>query len=198
MSHMLELMYQYDILHRIHLGRRNLVVCYDHSECEQPYMTCYAEYDRFTGKFYSQAVKSDSYLEVMKVFLDRLPKHLKDAETFRAGRPCPLQMLDYRHCRPRGEEESLKGQLVILDARKLEPEYRTADCQLCIALEGNGCSPNSRFGEVFVRELYSDIPYFRCADDILGLADVTKLPDWARDKIREQEQHQPRKELEDK
>ena len=198
MSHMLELMYQYDILHRIHLGRRNLVVCYDHSECEQPYMTCYAEYDCFTGKFYSQAVKSDSYLEVMKVFLDRLPKHLKDAETFRAGRPCPLQMLDYRHCRPRGEEESLKGQLVILDARKLEPEYRTADCQLCIALEGNGCSPNSRFGEVFVRELYSDIPYFRCADDILGLADVTKLPDWARDKIREQEQHQPRKELEDK
>ena len=44
---------------------------------------------------------------------------------------------------------------------------------------------------------FMSAPYFRCADDILGLADVTKLPDWARDKIREQEQHQPRKELED-
>ena len=41
MSYMLELMHKYEIWHRIHLGHRNLVICYDHIESEKPYMTCY-------------------------------------------------------------------------------------------------------------------------------------------------------------
>ena len=55
--------------------------------------------------------------------------------------------------------------------------------------------PDSRGQAVFVEELYSGEVSRWERSDILGLADLNKLPDWAKEKIqaREQARTQPKK-----
>ena len=94
-------------------------------------------------------------------------------------------MLGRKHCRERGEKESLEGQLIILKPESLTPEYRTADCQLAFATGGFGCEPNARGRAVYVKELYSGKEYRMNVGDVLGIADYAALPDWVDGKLLE-------------
>ena len=81
----------------------------------------------------------------------------------------------------------MEGKLIILRPTSLEPEYRTADCQLGFTTGGFGCSPGADGRAVYFEELYSGE---RCRweiGDVLGIADPDTLPDWAKEKLTERE-----------
>lgn len=107
----------------------------------------------------------------------------------------PYAVLGAEACLP-PSEESLQGKLIVLRPTSLAPEYRTADCQLGFALSGFGCTPGARGRAVYFEELYSGERCRWDASDILGVANPEKIPDWAKEKLREYEQKrtEPKKE----
>lgn len=185
----------YEILQEIRLGGRVMLLGYDAASKDTPYMTCYQQYNLIGERIFPDTVSGKDYFEIFSVFLERIQEQQQVVAQFRSHRPVPLETLGPQHCRPGKETESLEKQLIILSPSSLAPEYRTADCQLGYAIDGFGCAPKSRGQAVFVEELYSGEVSRWDRSDILGLADLNKLPDWAKGKIqaREQARNQPKK-----
>ena len=184
----------YEIIQSVRLGGRVMLLGYNPQDKEATYMTCYQHFNLLGEKTYPLAVASENYLEIMQEFLKRVQEQQQEAVAFRAKRNVPIEMLGEEHCRQRGEEESLEGKLVIIAPSSLAAEYRTADCQLGFAVGGFGCTAGARGRAVYFQELYSGERCRWDATDILGIADLDKLPDWAKEKLKERERTQPKKE----
>ena len=157
-------------------------------------MTCYQQYNLLGEKIFPQAIAGDNYVEILQIFLDRLQEQQKAVAEVREKRAVPIEVLGTEHCRERGEKESLEGKLVILRPTSLAAEYRTADCQLGYAVGGFGCSAGARGRAVYFQELFSGERCRWDASDVLGIADLTKLPDWAQEKVKEHDHTLPKKE----
>lgn len=177
----------YKITHRLRLGGRILLIGYNPEDEEAPYMTCYETTDFFGNRIFKDAIGSDDFLEIAELFSQRLQQQVDAVKAQRAARGLPFAALTREHCRKRGEDESLEGKLVILRPSSLAPEYRTADNQLGYALSGFGCSPIAAGRAVYFRELYSGETCRWDCGDILGIADLDKLPAWAKEKVTEHE-----------
>ena len=174
----------YEIIQSIRMGGRVLLMGFNPKD--ETYMTCYQQYNFLGETIYPEAVASKDYLEIANTFIERLQMQLEKAKEFRAARIIPQVVLGAEDCLPQSEE-SFQGKLIVVRSSSLAPEYRTADCQLGFAISGFGCTPGSRGCAVFFQELYS---VERCrwdASDILGVANPEKIPDWAKEKLREYE-----------
>ena len=149
-------------------------------------MTCYQQYNFLGETMYPEALACKSYLEIAETFLNRLQAQVEKVKAFRAARNVPYAVLGVDDCLP-PSEGSLQGKLIVLRPTSLAPEYRTADCQLGFALSGFGCTPDARGRAVYFEELYSGERCRWDASDILGVANPEKIPDWAKEKLREYE-----------
>ncbi len=177
----------YKITHRLRLGGRTLLMGYDPKEGKAPYMTCYQDVDLLGNPVFAEAIGSDDYFEIAELFSERLRKQVDTVKAQRAARNLPFAALTQEHYRKREADESLDGKLVILRASSLAPEYRTADYQLGYALGGFGCSPSASGRAVYFQELYSGETCRWDCGDVLGIADLDKLPEWAKEKVAEHE-----------
>ena len=176
----------YEVIQSLFIGGKSLLIGYNPNDKDGKYMTCFKEIN-VVGTFFTKAMASDDYLEIARLFSERLQEHLEKVEQFRAQRNVPLETLDKEHCRTRGKGESLVEKLIILRPTSLAPEYRTADCQLGYATGGFGCSPGASGRAVYFRELFSGEECRWNIGDVLGIADMEKLPDWAKQKVAEHE-----------
>lgn len=183
----------YEIIRSIRMGGRVLLMGFNPKD--ETYMTCYQQYNFLGETIYPEAVASKDYLEIANTFIERLQMQLEKAKEFRAARNIPQVVLGAEDCLPQSEE-SFQGKLIVVRSSSLAPEYRTADCQLGFAISGFGCTPGSRGCAVFFQELYSGERCRWDASDILGVANPEKIPDWAKEKLREYEQKRttPKKE----
>ncbi len=182
----------YKVTHRLCLGGRTLLIGYNPKDEKAPYMTCYQGTNMFGGDVFTDAIGSDDYFEIAELFSERLRQQVDTVKAQRAARGLPFAALTQEHCRKRGADESLAGKLVILRASSLLPEYRTADHQLGYANGGFGCSPDARGRAVYFKELYSGETCRWDCGDILGIADLDKLPEWAKEKVKENENQKGR------
>ena len=174
----------YGIMQSFRMGGATMLIGYNPGDTT--YMTCYQDYDFLGNERFSEAIGSESYVEIMDVFLQRLQKQTEKVRAFQVERAMPVTVLGREYCLP-CSDESLEGKLVIIRPTSLAPEYRTADCQLGYALGGFGCSPASRGRAVYFEELYSGKRCRWDRTDILGVADREKLPAWARARVAEHE-----------
>ena len=149
-------------------------------------MTCYQQYNFLGETMYPEALACKSYLEIAETFLNRLQAQVEKVKAFRAARNVPYAVLGVDDCLP-PSEGSLQGKLIVLRPTSLAPEYRTADCQLGFALSGFGCTPGARGRAVYFEELYSGERCRWDITDVLGVANPEKIPDWAKEKLREYE-----------
>lgn len=92
-------------------------------------------------------------------------------------------ILTAEHCVPNGLNENLTGKLVIIKPEVLTPEFRYADHQLRIARGGFGTSTNSRGNAVFCKDLFIGKESRFERYDILGVADLEKLPKWVNERL---------------
>ena len=176
----------YEVIQSLRLGGKVMLIGYNPNDQDGKYMTCYKE-SNFMGEFFTKAMASDDYMEIVKLFSERLQEQMEKVKQFRTERGVPLETLGAEHCRKRGEGENLAGKLIILRPSSLSPEYRTADCQLGYATGGFGCSPGAGGRAVYFRELYSGEECRWNIGDVLGIADTEKLPEWAKQKVAEHE-----------
>lgn len=176
---------EYEILHSIRLGGRLMLMGYNPKDAKAPYMTCYQQPNLLGDTVYPEAIASNDYFEIMQTFLERLQTQAEKVKTFKASRNAPFGVMGIEDCRQRGSEESLEGKLIILRPSSLAAEYRTADCQLGIATGGFGCYPGASGRVVYFKELYSGDECRWDIGDVLGIADIDKLPAWAKEKLAE-------------
>ena len=78
-------------------------------------------------------------------------------------------------------EENILNKVVIVDPKILRPEYQRSSHQLVYVTGGNGAYANARGRKVFTKNLLNgqDNTFYR--QDILGVVDMEKLPNWAKD-----------------
>ena len=179
---------EYKITQRLRIGGRTLLMGHNPEDKEAPYLTCYRDVDFLGFPRFTEAVGSDDYFEAVELFSKRLQQQVEALKQQRAERGLPFTALSMDYCRKRQPEESLVGKLIILRPSSLAPEYRSADYQLGYALSGFGCQPNAGGRAVFFQELYSGEKCRWEIGDVLGIADMDKLPEWAKAKAAEREE----------
>jgi hypothetical protein len=97
------------------------------------------------------------------------------------------------HCIDNTKDTDFTGELLVVKAGALMPEYRDSESQLVKCTHGNGARPDAKGRSIFCKELTSDktVVYYR--HEIEGVADAEKLPQWAKRKLAEQRAEQPAK-----
>lgn len=90
-----------------------------------------------------------------------------------------------KDCIPGSTHARYENKLLILDPFLLNEDYKHGDYQLFYARTGNGCD-ESKIGRKVFGEFLKDgekTSFYR--SDFLGIADESKLPEWARDRLVE-------------
>ena len=96
-----------------------------------------------------------------------------------------LGMFDYTHCVQSEHPENYADKLLILRPEFLSDEMKNGRYQLFFGKYGNGCKPESSGHKVYGFMLDSGKETYFNRYDILGVADETKLPEWATEKLAE-------------
>ena len=92
-----------------------------------------------------------------------------------------LGMFDNSHCLQ--NEDDFAEKLLILRPEFLSDERKDGRHQLFFGKFGNGCKPDAMGHKVYGFMLDSEEETYFNRHDILGVADESKLPDWATEKL---------------
>lgn len=115
-----EMVGEYEVTQSLRMGGKVLLIGLNEKNTEAPYMTCRKVSGPF-GEVYGDMVIGSDYLAIMRLFSDRLQEQVKSVERTRAEHNVPLETLGIEHCRVRGEEENLAGNLIIIRPSSLAP-----------------------------------------------------------------------------
>lgn len=88
-------------------------------------------------------------------------------------------------CLPGSNHDNYEHQLLILNPFLLHEDYKHGDYQLFYATSGNGCDESNIGRKVFGRFLKDDEHTHFYRDEFLGIADESKLPEWAVTRLNE-------------
>ena len=96
-----------------------------------------------------------------------------------------LGLLDRSDCVTFDEPQDYTGKLLILGASALKDEYKQGKYQYFFATSGFGCDPTATGTKVFGEFLYDGEETHFHRGAFVGIADESKLPDWAFEKLEE-------------
>ena len=103
-------------------------------------------------------------------------------------RPVSKNMvLTSEHCLENSNGDDFTGKLLIVKADALIPEYRDSLSQIVKCTHGNGARPNAIGQSIFCKELASKMTAVYYRHEIEGIADIGKLPHWAKQMLVAQE-----------
>lgn len=156
---------------------------------EYPYMVAEFKWDNPFGAMENEFTGlTGDYLEALDEFRKLVEHNVNVVKSDRQVRnsldgvePLTLTVAD---CIPNGLEADLTGKLIVIKPEALAPEYHRADYQLRICVGGFGASPGSRGNAVFCKELFYGKENRFERYDVLGVADIDKLPQWAKAKLK--------------
>ena len=164
------------------------IVLAENPAAAEPYLVCNIQYSNMFGVAMIEerhdAAVTDNYLEAMREFVNRVDGFLKTLETEQRSTGLPFQALTAAgHCLPGSQSADFNGKLIIVKASALKPECRTATSQYMRCSHGNGARPGSLGTSVFGTELFSGKSVCYQRYQIEGVADLEKLPEWAKSKM---------------
>ena len=96
-----------------------------------------------------------------------------------------LGLLDRSDCIPYDEPQDYSGRLLILGASALKDEFKQGKYQYFYATSGFGCDPTATGTKVFGEFLYDGEETHFHRGAFVGIADESKLPEWAFEKLEE-------------
>jgi hypothetical protein len=108
------------------------------------------------------------------------------------------QTLTAADCLPNSDKIDWTGKAIIVKPEALSPEFRTSEHQLVLCTGGFGAKPDAMGRAVYADELHSGKKTRYDRQNIAGIADPSKLPEWAVKKLAEMgtEKAQPQKKCE--
>lgn len=176
----------YEIIHSFFVGEREVVVGEDKN----------AEYRYFCGYYESNDVferavdcqMSNDYLTVMQIYCDRTKEQVSLCQSKEVDGAKIITPEMYKSCE---SDMDLTKQIVVLKPELLRREYQNEHHQLFYVTGGNGAKPNSLGTKVYGNILKSGKQFYVRRDEILGVMDKDKLPEWANISLKklERESH---------
>ena len=171
----------FEIIHSIQIGARELVVGVSP---ELEFMCCFCTQDDI-AEYYSEAMSSNDYLEIMELYADRLKGQIAAVQAQRKTLHIPLDMLGREHCFPLLDGDDITNKVVAVRPTSLRYEYQRADCQLILVTGGSGARSNPRGTAVYGVNVFTGRRSGRWRrGDILGEVRPECLPQWAKDHLR--------------
>jgi len=160
------------------------VVLAENQEKDMPWLVCNIRTDNPLGfEERYDGIVTDDYIEAVREFTKRVDTLAETLETERRTSGLPAQKLTAAECIKGSRDADFENKLIIVKADILAPEYRRAEHQLVLCTGGFGSHPNARGNAVFVEELYSGAKMRYERYQVEGLADLSKLPEWAVKKL---------------
>lgn len=186
----------YEITQAIHIGDKEVVFGIDEAS-EKPYFCAFYEKEYQIIQFkerYVDCIISDSYVEVVELFAQRVQEQCEKVREEWAKVMVPREKITAAMCFPNDYRQNLLGKVVAVKPEILRPEYQSADHQLIFITGVNGAHENSRGTACFCKNLYTgeDTRWERY--DILGEVRPEHLPAWAKDRLAEIQKEQAEKE----
>jgi len=165
-----------------------LVILAESAGADKPFLVCCARWDNPLGAevYYDASVHSD-YLEAVRKFIRQETVLLDALDLHRGLSSLPFQALTAADCVPGGMESDMKGKLVVVKPEVLSPEFRSAEHQLGVCRGGFGSRPDSSGTAVFIDSLFNGETSRFERYEIAGVADLTRLPEWAKVRLKELE-----------
>ena len=171
----------FEIIHSIQIGVRELVVGVNP---ELEFMCCFCTQDDI-AEYYSEAMSSNDYLEIMELYADRLKGQIAAVQAQRKTLHIPLDMLGREHCFPLLDGDDIANKVVAINPASLRYEYQRADCQLILVTGESGARSNPRGTAVYGVNVFTGRRSGRWRhSDILGEVRPECLPQWAKDHLR--------------
>lgn len=124
----------FEVIHSLQIGAREAVVGVSP---DQEFMCCFCTQDDI-AEYYSEAMSSTDYLEIMELYADRLKGQIAAAQAQRRTLHIPLDMLGREHCFPLLDVDDITGKVVAVKPASLRYEYQRADCQLILVTGAAG------------------------------------------------------------
>lgn len=178
---------KFEIIHALQIGAREVVVGVSP---EQEFMCCFCTQDGIR-EYYTEAMASDDYLEIMEIYTIRLKIQVEIMQSQRKTLHIPLDMLDSEQCFLLNDSDDITGKVVAVKPSSLRYEYRRADCQLILVTNGSGARGYSRGTSVYGVNVFTGRRDGRWERrDILGEVRPECLPQWAKDRLQVIQQEQ--------
>jgi hypothetical protein len=161
-----------------------VVILAEKAGADEPYLVCEGRWDNpLSATVYYNAIVTDDYLEAVGEFMRRETGLLDFLNHERTRSGLPFQTLSAADCVPDGLDENIEGKVIIIKPEVLAREFRSAEHMLKICHGGNGSRPEARGNAVFCENLYDGKQSCFERYDILGVADLAKIPEWAKAKL---------------
>ena len=174
----------YEIIHSVYIGDREIVVGEDLSNTEGNKFVCaYCRPDLIYA-VYNEVMGSDDYAEIIQLFGERVAEQaVKTREMFNDLRleGQDVSPLTIKDCTPISGDDDLHDKVIVIKPEKLRREYQRANYQLKLCTGGFGASPNSRGNACFCVDLFSGKPSRFERYEVMGTLKEEQLPKWAKD-----------------
>lgn len=171
----------YEITQAIHVGDKEVVFGVDDkNEFDLKYLCAYYKSNELFGE-YSDFMVSTDYVEIMKLFANRLSEQCDMVRTEQEKVTVPMAVITAEMCIPDSYKENIEGKVIVIRPEVLRHEYQTADRQLWLCTGGFGAQANSRGSACFCINLYSGKETRWERRDVMG--EMKELPDWAKERL---------------
>lgn len=173
----------YEIIHALHIGDREIVLGENPSAAEdERYMCAFCQQHEIFAN-YTDVMVSDDYPELVRLFGERVAEQAEKTRIELNGpklQGIPNAPITAGDCEAIEYQQDLRGKVVVIRPEVLRREYRHATCQLQLCNSGPGAHPNSRGSACYCTGLYSGQRARFERSDILGVIAPENLPKWAK------------------
>ncbi len=174
---------EYEIIHAIHIGEKEVVFGVDkNNESDLKYMCSYCTVNELFSQ-YDENMASGDYLEIMKLFCDRVNEQIESVRADQVKENVPTKVITSDMCYPNDYSKSIEGKVVAVKASVLRDEYQRDTHQLVYVTGGFGAAANARGNACFTTNLYSGKNSRWERYDIQGEVKPECLPEWAKEKL---------------
>ena len=170
---------EYKVTNALHMGDREYALC---ENMDDPhglyYMTCVVRANDFF-EFYDEVLSGDNYLQIAKLFADRIQTAI--AEQIKEAEKHPAGLITEDMC-DSIRDKDLDGEIIVIKADILHPEYRSQVHQIVLCNGGNGAKVSARGSAVYC-EYLSDCRRTRFERiDVLGILKKECYPEWVAER----------------
>ena len=173
----------YEVIQAFQFGDREVVLGENlNAPPGELFLCAYAQRNDLFVQYFD-AVVSDSYVEIAKLYVDRVVQQTD--KTIAEMQYPHLEGVDRsiiakEDYEPVYYEDDLRDKIVVIKPEVLRREYRQGPYQLRLCTGGFGASPKSRGNACFCRDLLTGKTSRFDRLDIAGIMPMDKLPTWAK------------------
>ena len=173
----------YEVIQAFQFGDREVVLGENlNAPPGELFLCAYAQRNDLFVQYFD-AVVSDSYVEIAKLYVDRVVQQTD--KTIAEMQYPHLEGVDHsiivkEDYEPVYYEDDLRDKIVVIKPEVLRREYQQGPYQLRLCTGGFGASPKSRGNACFCRDLLTGKTSRFERLDIAGIMPMDKLPTWAK------------------